>query len=270
MTKFGKSARLSLILLAVIALLIFLNLLGLLAPVEALMVNIFSPIQSRIYGFGVGINNVYSGLAGSKSVGQGKQELIDQVNKLTVTNAQLNVKLAENTELLKQCGSLSKLNLTTVAARIIGKNPEPNLQSIILDRGSNDGVQTGSAIVAADGVLVGKIMSVKANSSEAVLTDDSRSRVAAAIQNASNSKGVISGELGLSLKMELIPQNESVSVGDLVVTSGLESNIPAGLVIGRVSRLVAESNSFFQTAYVQPIVKLDNLIIVSIIKGQSL
>ena len=98
-----------------------------------------------------------------------------------------------------------------------------------------------------------------------LLIYDSYSRMAALIQNESQSKGIVMGEHGLSLKMELIPKNELIKENDIVVTSGLEQNIPQGLVIGKISRFLNEPNDFFQTAWLQSPIKVDNLIFVSVL-----
>jgi len=181
----------------------------------------------------------------------------------------LRLKLQENEEQSKQCQFVSEAKLDAVVTRIIGKNPEPNMQSIILDKGQKDGIIPGLPVISEKGIIVGKIHAVKNLSSEAILINDSRSQIAGLILNQANSKGVVSGEHGLSLKMELIPLNEGVSVGDIVTTSGIEALIPRGLIVGKVNRIVAEPNSFFQTVYLQSLVKLDNLTIVSVIKRQK-
>ena len=87
------------------------------------------------------------------------------------------------------------------------------------------------------------------------------------MENETKSQGVVIGEHGLSLKMELIGQNEVVKEGETVVTSGLEPTIPRGLVIGKISRVLAEPNSFFQTAFIQSLVKVDSLVVVSVLKS---
>jgi len=256
-------------LLAVVILLIFLHYTGLSRPLEGLAIRIFSPLQIQVYRAGAGINSLYSVMAGSAD-NRDWEEIEKQLQSLIVEKAALQTQVNEKEELLKQCNFLKPLNLAAVSARVIGKNPEANLQAIILDRGAADGIAAGMALISEAGIMVGKITRVNNHTSEAALTTDARSRIAALIQNSSQSKGIISGEHGLSLKMELIPQNEKVSAGDIIVTSGLEQNIPSGLAIGRVIRTEAEANSYFQTAYIQPLTKMDNLTVVSIIKSQPL
>ena len=265
MFKFLKSSRLSLILLAVIILLIFLHYLSILSPLENLLIRSFSPLQAIVYSFGSKINGFYSGLIGQKDLAQANIGLKNEVEKLTIENAQLKTLLQESQEFLAQKDFLTATGYQAVAAKVIGKNPETARQAIILNKGSADGVRIDLPVITSGGIIIGKISQVKKNSSEVILVNDSRSRVAAMIQNESNSRGVVIGEHGLSLKMELIPQNEVVNIDDLVVTSGIESSIPQGLVVGKVSRVLAEPNSFFQTVGLKSLIKIDNLTIVTIL-----
>ncbi len=268
MLKFLRTRPLALVLLAVTVLLIFLHLVGILKPVEGLVFRIFSPLQHRIYAWGSGFNNIYSSLTSRGNLVEENSRLQTQVATLAAANAQLKVKLEESGQLEVQRNFLESLGIKAIAARVIGKNPEANWQSIILDKGEKDGIKVGMPLIVGEGIMVGKIFSVNANNSQAILINDARSRVAAIIQTATNSQGVVVGEHGLSLKMELIPQNEVIREGDLVITSGLEPSITRGLVIGKISRIESESNNLFQTAYIQSLVKIDNLTVVSILINQ--
>jgi len=246
-----------------------LHYIGILKPVEDLTIRILAPIQHRVYAVSTGINNFYSSFSVSKDLGVENKRLVEEIKKLTIDNVQLKTQLQEQGEFLVQNDFLTASGLEAITAKVIGKNPEPNLQSIILNKGSQDGLAVGFSLITADGIMVGKISKVKKNSAEAILINDSRSRIAAMVQNESEAKGVVIGEHGLSLKMELIPQSDLVQEDEIVVTSGLEPTVPRGLVIGRISRVISEPNSFFQTAWLQPLVRVENLTVVSILRQPS-
>ncbi|MFA6321869.1 MAG: rod shape-determining protein MreC [Candidatus Buchananbacteria bacterium] len=269
MFKLLRKTKLSILLLAAAILLIFLHYTTILVPAENLLIRIISPLQARIYLFGSGINDLYSSRFNVSEIKSENEKLNQAVTQLTTENAGLKVKLEENLEQAKQCKFAQAAALESIPAMVIGKNPEPNLQSIILNKGEADGVAVGLPVISDSGIIVGKILYTKKNSSEAIIISDSRSQIAATILNESSSRGVVAGEHGLSLKMELIPKNEIVKEGDVVITSGTEAQIPRGLVIGKVSRIISEPNTFFQTAYLQSLVKLDSLTIVSVVKNQN-
>ncbi|MBU0619941.1 rod shape-determining protein MreC, partial [Patescibacteria group bacterium] len=78
--------------------------------------------------------------------------------------------------------------------------------------------------------------------------------------------GIIEGEFGLTIKMDFIPQNKRINNEDIVITSGLEKNIPKGLVIGKITRINKNNNEVWQNAIIEPLADLDNLIIVSVLQ----
>ena len=270
MFKFLLSAKTSVKILVVVALLIFLHYIRILAPVENLLIRVFAPIQHQVYSLGASFNNFYSGFSSSKDLKEENTRLQEELRNLVIENSQLLTLIKNQSETSIQQAFLESIGLKAVSARVIGKNPEANFQSIIIDKGSQQGVSPDQPLITGSGLLVGKISQVRNNSAEAILINDSRSKVAAVIQNESGSQGVVVGEHGLSLKMELIPQNEKVSVGDLVVTSGIEPAVARGLIIGEVVRVETEPNGFFQTAFLQPLVKIDNLTVVSVLVSPAL
>ena len=265
MFRFFKTKPLSFILLVVILLLIFLHYVGVLGFFEGLVFEVFSPVQYRVYSLGASFNNIYSGLTSRDTLVKDNEKLKEEIAVLAAQNSQLKVMLQEIRELSEQKDFIDYLGLQAITARVVGKNPEANFQSIILNKGYRDGVRENYPLITGQGIMVGKIFSVDQNSSQAILINDSRSRIAAVVQNPTGSQGVVVGEHGLSLRMELIPQNESIVQGDLVVTSGLEPAIARGLVIGKINRIQSEPNGLFQTAYIQPFIRVDNLTVVSIL-----
>ena len=145
-------------------------------------------------------------------------------------------------------------------------------QSIVIDKGSRDGLFAGLAVVSSSslgdtgqGIIIGKVVNVKDNLAEIYLVTNKNYKLAAAILGESKTSGIVAGELGLTIKMEFIPQTENIKPGDLVATSGLEQNIPRGLVIGRVTKVIKENNEVWQSAIIEPQIDLDSLSIVAIL-----
>ena len=149
-------------------------------------------------------------------------------------------------------------------ARISSRDPF-NPSVLVLNVGLRDGIAKNDAVVAQDGVLVAKITDVYATSSRALLLTDRESRVAVSLSGGTPSSKLVRGERGLSLILDQVPQQETVRLGQLVVTSGLEPTVPRGLLVGEVEEIVSEKNDLFQTAILRPIVDFDALSIVAVI-----
>ena len=254
---------------AVIGLLIFLHFTRILKPIENAIVFIFKPFTS-------GVSSMASGIHGSFQEREDKEALIEKVtelekerNQLLSENANLKIIEEENKELKKHLNFLSENKHKYVLANVIAKGSflmrSENEQIIIIDKGSKDGILPGLPLVNSEGMIVGKVFNVKDNLSEAYLTTDSNCKLAAMVHVQKNTTGVVSGELGLTIRMDFIPQAEIIFPGSTVITSGLEEKIPKGLVIGKVAQVHQDNNEIWQNAVIEPIINLDNLSVLSVL-----
>ena len=148
-------------------------------------------------------------------------------------------------------------NLQLLSAEVIGYDPGNILQRFIIDRGAVDKVESGMPVLAADG-LVGRISQVSAMSSKVMLITDPSSSVTASIQR-SRATGVVQGAAGSALVMRYIPQGDTVTPGDVVLTSGLGGNFPRRLIIGHVVSVMTRDVGMFQEAEVVPAVSLRDI-----------
>jgi rod shape-determining protein MreC len=82
----------------------------------------------------------------------------------------------------------------------------------------------------------------------------------------SGARGLVRGEHGISLILDLVTQNEVIKPGDKVITSGLSGDFPRGLLIGDISAIKTSSSELFQQAFVTPVADLKNLRFVFIVK----
>ena len=94
MRVFGRPVKLVVVLLAAVALLIFLHYARVLPPVEGLIQTVLTPVEHRLYALGTGINHWYR-FPGAGDPTEANQQLEDRINALTVENAQLKTLLAE-------------------------------------------------------------------------------------------------------------------------------------------------------------------------------
>ena len=160
---------------------------------------------------------------------------------------------------------IQESNYNSIGAIVIGKSIEPSRNSIIINRGKVDGIKIGYPVISDSGVLVGKIIRVEEKISIVELINDQQSKVAATVMNNERSIGIVEGGYGLSIQMNFIPQNEFIPTGETIVTSGLEKNIPYGLLIGTVEAVEKEAYQPFQRAIISPIINLERIKIVSVL-----
>lgn len=263
MTRVARS-RLIILTVAAGGLLFFLHLLGALGNSEAWLMRKLTGQETRLADAASSLR--LATLAPFKISGILKEN--DRLRGLNAADdveiARLNVVQNENDELRALLGFTQKQKLPPIIARVTARTPEAGTHTILLDRGSDDGVAVDMPVVTAGGVLVGKIFKVERSSSIALLLSDTRSRVGAEVQNAARTQGLVQGERGLSLQMQLIPQNEEVKTADLIVTSGIEPLMPKGLVIGRIAEIQTQEKNPFKTAVVTSSVAYERVSIVAI------
>ena len=152
-----------------------------------------------------------------------------------------------------------------VAANVIGRDPSPFLQYVIINRGSDDGLRRGMPVVTAQGV-VGRVSGVIAGAARVQLLTDAGSTVNVTLQS-SEAEAVLEGSLSGELVLTMIPQDVGVETGELLLTSGLGGNFPPNLLIGQVTGVRSRSFELFQTASVQPVVDFARMEIVLVIRN---
>jgi len=248
-----------------IVLFIVLHYTGVLKKPEYFIRRVLSPISKTIYSSSVSLKEAQEAFGDDPAV----ELIIAKENLLACKNDTANLKLLqdENAELRRQLDFFKANNFSHIGAEVIGRNIEPLGSTLIVNRGIRDGVKEGNAVVISNGVLIGKIAKAEEESSLVRLLNDNQSKVAATIINHDKSLGVIEGGYGISVRMNFVPQQEDVRVGDLIVTSGLETGMPRGLLIGNVAAVEKEAYEPFQRATLSPAAPLSSLSVVSIITG---
>jgi len=255
--------------LAAFALLVFLYGIGALKPVENIFTRILNPVLKQFYTIGADIKNTYNEQTSKYDLTKIIEELEKQVMLLTSENAKLKTALKENDILREHLGFLERNELTYIMSNIISKEDILNVggqtEVIIIDKGERDGIYSGLSVVNSQGVIIGKVAEAKVRNSRVYLTSSDRCKLAVTILGDDTTSGIAQGSLGLVIKMDFIPQIRNLNINDIVVSSGLEKDIPRGLVVGKISEVRKESNELWQNAIIEPMLNMDELTIVSII-----
>lgn len=144
-----------------------------------------------------------------------------------------------------------------LAAEVIGKDPSSWFKTIIIDKGSTDGVGRGDPVVVPEGIA-GQIMEVAENYSKVLLIIDRNSAVDSLVQRT-RARGVIKGESIRQCTLEYVLQKNEVKAGDTIVSSGLDGVYPKGLRVGEVSEVNTGSSGIFKEVIVNPYVDFEKL-----------
>lgn len=253
----------------ILILLIFFHFIKVLAPVENLAISIVKPVTGFFYKSGSSLRHSYEESKQQQDTSSKIDDLEKEVAQLTVANAEFKELEQDNIKLRTQLNFLSANKYKNILANVISQNLVFDIkegdQDIVIDKGSYDGIKEGLGVVNENGVIIGKIFEVRDHLSKVCLTTNRNCKFAATIQNQSRTMGITEGDLGLTIKMNYIPQSEKINDGDTVITSGLGGNISRGLVIGKVSQINNRSNEIWQDVNIEPLFNLSTLTIVTVL-----
>lgn len=147
--------------------------------------------------------------------------------------------------------------LDLVPARLVAHDITTVFKTVVIDRGRSSGLRVDAPVVAPEG-LVGRITATTLHTSQVLLITDPTSAVPAMIEET-GVKGIVKGTGTNLLSMEYVRSNESVSVGNTVLTSGLGGRFPAGLTIGKVAEVEKTGRKIFLRIMVKPSVAMSRI-----------
>lgn len=266
MRRSGRRSRLFLlaVFIAVCVGLMGLSISGLLSPVEeiaATPLNWLSGVFNRA-GLAIG---------GSLEDLQTIEELQQRNRELEQALAQLQQEVVAQREIVVDYNRLaaafdyvsSVQNLETIMADVIGRDTAPSMRTIVLNRGTRDGVRIGMAVIV-EGNLIGRIIRVGPTSSRVMLITSDDSFISARLQTTRD-EGTVRGISETTMQMEMLGLNATVQNADLVITSGLGGNLPADLTIGQVISTQRLEAGTQQTAQIRSLVDFTRLEMVLIV-----
>ncbi len=174
----------------------------------------------------------------------------------------------ENRTLKAQAHFLEHSGHDSIGARVISRDLEQGRMHFMLDRGTHDQVEVGQAVITEGGVFVGKILRVSERVAVLEVFTDPDARTAASPVRAPHLVGVIEGRGNGAALLTYIPPSETLKQDNLLVTAGTEEKVPGNLPLGIINRVNGKPTDSFLTAAVEPLVGLDRLSIVAILRAQ--
>jgi rod shape-determining protein MreC len=254
---------------AIIIILIVGRYLGVVKPINEALAGFLSPIAQLASRAGTFFQRDEGDNKTLSELSLKLENLQTENRRLLVDNARLSVTEQENNDLREYLKFSNTTPRNFALASVIARDKSSEStkqQTIILDRGSKDGLAVGMPIVDTEGVLLGKITSVQDNISEGCLIFKDSCRLAVGLQGQKGTIGVLQSDLALTVKVDFIAHNLSLSEGQIIVTSGLEAGMPNGLVLGKISRIIKEGNELWQHALIEPLGNFNDIHMVAIIK----
>lgn len=162
----------------------------------------------------------------------------------------------ENAQLRELLKSASYIGGEVGVAQLLAVALDPNLQQVVIDKGTDQHVYVGQPALDPYGVI-GQVIQTGVLTSKIMLITDSKSAVP--VQNNRNGIRAIAVGRGSSEMLELInvPDTSDIAMGDLFVTSGLNLRYPVGYPVGRVTEIIHQPRQRFANIKLQPAAHLN-------------
>ncbi|MHA7601279.1 rod shape-determining protein MreC [Alicycliphilus sp. T452] len=189
---------------------------------------------------------------------QGADESRRKMAQMSVRAGEADQLLRENAELRQLLALRERLDTPAQAAQVLYDTADPYTRRIVVDRGQLAGVEPGSPVVDAAGVL-GQVTRVFPMLSEVTLLID-RDQAIPVLNLRTGARSVAYGDPvagpGGGMELRFTPANADVQEGDLLTTSGVDGLYPAGLPVARVLRVERRADSAFARIYCAPLAQV--------------
>jgi len=237
---------------------------------EKILFLMFTPIQKLAVNSHRSITERWGNFVGLRTAQKENQELKKQIFFLT-----------QEKELLRQTFSLSLakreveeelkgLAEMIVPARIIGLDTANYYRSVVIDRGSEDGVSKNLPVCDKFGNLIGRTAGPVGHHEARVILITSEESGVAVISDSDKMLGILSGDgQGKCLIKYVLASSPSGFEGDEIRTSGFDKVYPPGLKIGKISSVSARQG-IFKKIVVQPYFDFRQLKVVAVLKNKEI
>lgn len=221
---------------------------------------LFAPLERVVHGLFDAAGRVWSRHLYLRSVEIQNQGLRDELFDLRQENVFLRNELVRLKDVRHIEGVLGETYGPFLAASVIGLDVANPFRSIVIDKGSRDGLQANMAVLDRSGNLVGRIVNpVSLRESMVQLVTDDNSAV-----NVQSGQSGVLGQLagnsknGTCLLKYVLASEAGLAEGEELITTGFDKIFPPGIKAGRVVSIVADS-SLFRKIEVQPALNFRDL-----------
>lgn len=225
----------------------------------------FKPIQQTVTFVEERVTNLFKSYISLVGVNKKNGELADEVRKLRTEIVSLKEKELENRRLKRVLELKNRLDFPTVVAQVIGQDASGFFRTILINKGSDEGVLPDMAVTVPEGI-VGKINRSSAVMAQVMMITDPSMSVDCRVERTRD-RGLLTGSYSYSCLLQYVNKEADLKNGDLVVTSGLDGIFPRGLVVGTLQSVRLSEHGLFQEAVVNPSAKLSEIEEVIVILG---
>jgi len=215
-----------------------------------------------------GTLGIYEGYFHLVGVKEENKSLLERVALLENKVHLLQEKAVENERLRALLHFQENRPFALLPASVVGKDFNSWSRTLVINQGSQSGVETGMAVVRPEGV-VGRILTTSNHFALVQLILDSNSDIPAILERT-RAEGIVSGKITNRCRIKYLNRLADVVVGDRVLSSGLGGIYPKGLIIGAVHSVHKKKYGLFQEVIITPAVDFAKTEEVFVVKNRRL
>ena len=223
---------------------------------ERTVMTIFSPVPKTVNWLGRSTSDMYHGYLDMRRAVNENTELRHKVADLTTKNLKLSQSGSDVRRLRTLLGYSEQVDMPTTLATAIMLDTSGRFKSIVIDRGSDSGIEVNDAVVNANG-LIGRVVLTTKDMAKVQLVTDGNCSVGALVDRTRR-QGIVRGDGGGGAQMYDVPSLSDVVPGDAVLTAGIDGIYPKGIPVGTVVKADKGQDLFKQIA-VKPAVDFGSI-----------
>ena len=210
---------------------------------------ISSPIQKTLWRAGDKVSDFFEVIGEIRNLKRENEELKLKNQELVSQIAQLAELKKENEVLRDALGIGLEKEFKLVLAEVVSKDISQD--SILINKGSKDGIRKNLPVIGQQKNLIGKIGEVYEKFSRVILISNKESSFDAQIPEKDIS-GVVEGKGNLQIFLDFVPQEKEIKEGDFIITASLGGIFPKGLLVGEIGKVLRSDVEPFQQAKIKP------------------
>lgn len=209
-------------------------------------------LQSIYTDFTLGVKDTASLYLNLVDIKADNRILKDKLNQLQATLTQFQEIKTENERLNSLLGFKQATPHSLLSAKVIGHDLLGQHSTIFIDKGTDDGIVPGLAVITSTGVA-GSILNAEKSFSQVLTLTDGYSDIDAVVERT-RARGILEGLSPTVCTLKYLQRTDDVQVGDVILTTGLDHIFPKGFPIGKVTKVVKKDYGITQEVQVEPMV----------------
>jgi len=211
-----------------------------------------------------GVNGLWTRYGFLQQTQEENVTLRQDLARLQMETVRLREAATETTRLRDLLALKERLSFPTVSAQIVGRDPSNWYRSVVINKGTDDGLAVDMGVVTPAGII-GRIVKAYDRFAIVLLLIDPNNAVTGLVQQTRD-EGIVEGTEQGFARIKYLPLLSAVTVGDQVVTSGLAGGFPRGLPIGTITKIERREADLFLSAEIAPsgdFAKIEEVLVVT-------